>query len=47
MPIVSREFETKEEAKKWIEEVKVTDDVKSERIEKSVTAKWKAIVEVK
>ena len=47
MPTVSREFNTKERAEKWIEEMKVTDNVTSARIEKVVATKWKAIVDIK
>ena len=44
MPTVSREFNTKEEAEKWIKEMKVTDNVTSARV---VATKWQAIVDVK
>ena len=47
MPTVSREFNTKKEAEKWIEEIKVTDNVTSAQIEKAVATKWKAIVDIK
>ena len=47
MPTVSREFNTEEKAEKWIEEMKVTDNVASARIEKVAATKWKAIVDIK
>ena len=34
MRTVSREFDTEEQARKWIEEMKMTDNVASERIER-------------
>ena len=43
---VSRTFDTKEEAEKWIEEIKEVDNVKSSNIEKTSEVKWKAIVEI-
>lgn len=44
MPAVSRTYDTEQEAKNWIEELKVTDNVTSSRIEKTAEGKWKAIV---
>ena len=45
MSTVSREFDTKEKAEDWIEEMKVTDNVKSSRIEENAIRRWKAIVD--
>ena len=45
MSTVSREFDTKREAEDWIEEMKVTDNVRSSRIEETVVRTWKAIVD--
>ncbi len=46
MPTVSRTFDTRPEATAWVNEIKVTDNVVSDKIEQTPDEKWKAIVEI-
>lgn len=42
----SRTFDSEQEAKDWIAEIKVTDPVISDRKEQNSQGKWEAFVEI-